>query len=182
MYNAIGMVELSSIARGVYIADQMIKAAAVEPVSCTAVCPGKYIVLIQGDVAAVENAVRVGMTAAGEYIVDQFVIPNIHPAIFPAISSTTIPDTKAALGIMESFSMASMIFAADAALKAAEIQAIELRLGTGLGGKAFFTFTGNVAAVGAAVEAGRELVKESGLLVDIEIIPSPSERLWDSLL
>ena len=40
MYNAIGMVELSSIARGIYVADQMIKAAAVEPISCTAVCPG----------------------------------------------------------------------------------------------------------------------------------------------
>ena len=176
MYNAIGMVELSSIARGIYTADRMIKTAAVEAVSCTAVCPGKYIVLIQGDVAAVESSVDAGIQSAGEYI------PNVHPGIFPAISSTTLPEQRAALGIIESFSLASMIHSADAALKAADIQGIELRLGSGLGGKAYFTFTGDVAAVEAAADAGKALVRDSGLLVDIEVIPSPAERLWDTLL
>ena len=182
MYNAIGMVELSSIARGIYTADQMIKTAAVEAVSCTAVCPGKYIVLIQGDVAAIESSVDAGIQSAGEYIVDHFIIPNVHPGIFPAISSTTLPEQRAALGIIESFSLASMIHSADAALKAADIQGVELRLGSGLGGKAYFTFTGDVAAVEAAADAGKALVRDSGLLVDIEVIPSPAERLWDSLL
>ena len=75
-----------------------------------------------------------------------------------------------------------MIHSADAALKAADIQGVELRLGSGLGGKAYFTFTGDVAAVEAAADAGKALVRDSGLLVDIEVIPSPAERLWDSLL
>ena len=74
-----------------------------------------------------------------------------------------------------------MILSADAALKAADIQGLELRLGSGLGGKAFFTFTGDVAAVEAAIDAGRHLVQERGLLVDIEVIPSPAAKLWDSL-
>ena len=80
MYNAIGMVELSSIARGIYTADQMIKTAAVEAVSCTAVCPGKYIVLIQGDVAAVESSVDAGIQSAGEYIDDHLLFPMFIPA------------------------------------------------------------------------------------------------------
>ncbi|MBP2662681.1 MAG: PduT-like ethanolamine utilization protein [Firmicutes bacterium] len=82
---------------------------------------------------------------------------------------------------MESFSLASMIIAADAALKAADIQALELRLGSGLGGKAYFTFTGDVAAVEAGIEAGKAIVVEKGLLVDIEVIPSPAEKLWTTL-
>ena len=93
-----------------------------------------------------------------------------------------MPDKMAALGIMESFSIASMIYSADAALKSADIRSIELRLGTGLGGKAFFTFTGDVSAVEAAASAGKEVVEQGGLLVDIEVIPSPTEKLWDSLL
>ena len=82
---------------------------------------------------------------------------------------------------MESFSLATMIIAADATLKAANLEAIELRLGNGLGGKAYCTFTGDVAAVQAGVDAGKALVAEKGLLVNAEVIASPSDRLIDSL-
>lgn len=182
MYNAIGMVELNSIARGIYTADRMIKTAAVEAISTTSVCPGKYIVLIQGNVSAVESSVNAGVESSGEYLIDSFIIPNVHPSVFPAISSTTVPDERAALGIIESFSLASMIVSADAALKAANIQGMELRLGSGLGGKAFFTFTGDVAAVESATEAGKKFIQEKGLLVDIEVIPSPAKKLWEALM
>ncbi|MEG6617020.1 BMC domain-containing protein [Peptococcaceae bacterium 1198_IL3148] len=181
MYRAIGMIELSSVAKGIYATDLMLKTAYVEIVSATSVCPGKYIAIIHGDVAAVENSISVGEETAGEYLIDSFILPNVHPAIFPAITATTIPDEKGALGIMESFSMSSMIIAADAALKAADIQALELRLGRGLSGKAYFTFTGDVAAVQASIDAGKTLIAEKGLLVDVEVIPSPSDRLWESL-
>ena len=59
-----------------------------------------------------------------------------------------------ALGIVESFSVASLIEGADAAVKAANVQLIEIRLAMALGGKAFVTMTGNVAAVQSAVDAG----------------------------
>ncbi|MEW6696612.1 MAG: BMC domain-containing protein [Bacillota bacterium] len=181
MYNAIGMIELTSIARGIYATDLMLKTASVEVVSATSVCPGKYIAIVQGDVAAVESSVSVGVETAGEYLVDSFILPNVHQAVFPAITATTMPDETGALGIIESFSLASMIMAADAALKAADIQALELRLGTGIGGKAYFTFTGDVAAVQAGIDAGTAIALKKGLLVDVEVIPSPSERLWTSL-
>ena len=87
-----------------------------------------------------------------------------------------------AIGIMESFSLATMIICADQILKAAELQAIELRLGNGLGGKAYFTYTGDVAAVKAGTDAGEAIAQEKGLLVNSEVIPSPSELLVPSLL
>ncbi|AQS57695.1 BMC domain-containing protein [Desulforamulus ferrireducens] len=181
MYNAIGMIELTSIARGIYATDLMLKTAAVEIVSATPVCPGKYIAIVYGDVAAVDSSVNVGVATAGEYLVDSFILPNVHPAVFPAITATTLPEGMGALGIMESFSLATMIIAADAALKAADIQALELRLGSGIGGKSYFTFTGDVAAVQAGIEAGTAVALEKGLLVDTEVIASPSDRLWKTL-
>lgn len=181
MYNAIGMIELTSIARGIYATDLMLKTAAVEIVSATPVCPGKYIAIVHGDVAAVDSSVSVGVETAGEYLVDSFILPNVHPAVFPAITATTLPESTGALGIMESFSLASMVIAADAALKAADIQALELRMGSGIGGKSYFTFTGDVAAVQAGIEAGTVVALEKGLLVDTEVIPSPSDRLWKTL-
>lgn len=181
MYSAIGMIELTSIARGITATDLMLKTAYVEVVSATPVCPGKYIAIVKGDVAAVESSVQVGAETAGEYLVDSFILPNVHPGVFPAITATSMPDGIGALGIMECFSLASMIIAADAALKAADVQALELRLGSGLGGKAYFTFTGDVAAVEAGIEAGKAIALDKGLLVETEVIPAPAERLWEAL-
>ena len=61
-----------------------------------------------------------------------------------------------ALGIIESFSVASLIEGADAMAKSANVQLVEVRLAMALGGKAFASVTGSVAAVTAAVEAGAQ--------------------------
>lgn len=177
MPNSIGIVEFLSIARGIYAADQMVKVSDVEIITASSTCPGKYMAIVHGDVAAVQDSVAMGERMAGEYFVDSMIIPNVSPEIFPAITGATMPEKIQALGIMETFSVATMILAADAILKAANVQAIELRLGNGLGGKAYFTFTGNVGAVEASIEAGKEVAEEKGLLVNTEIIPSPSDRL-----
>lgn len=181
MYKAIGMLELSSIGKGMYANDLMTKASEVEVVTAGSVCPGKYISVIAGDVAAVQNAMKVGEQASEGAYVDSVVIPNVHAGIFPAIMGTTMPEHLDALGIIESFSLAFMIRAADVALKAAAIDAIELRLGIGLGGKAYFAFTGNVGAVEASVKAAIEETEGNGLLVDTEVIPKPSKKFWATM-
>ena len=125
---------------------------------------------------------RIGERMAGEFFIDSIIIPNVDPGVFPAITGATMPERVQAVGIMESFSLATMIVCADAILKAAELEPIELRLGNGLGGKSYFTYTGDVAAVQAGTDAGLEIAKEKGLLVDAEVIPSPSELLIPTLL
>ncbi len=182
MARSIGMVEFSSIARGIYTADQMVKISEVQVVTAGSTCPGKYIAIVEGDVAAVKASIDIGEQLAGEFYVDSLVIPSVNNQVFPAITGATMPERVQALGIFESFSLATMIEAADAILKAAEVDAIELRLGGGLGGKAYFTFTGDVAAVNAGVQAGRALADKKGMIVDSEVIPSPSDRLVPSIL
>lgn len=182
MAKAIGMIEFNSMARGIYTADQMVKVADVQIVTSTPTCPGKYIAIVHGDVSAVENSVSSGEHFAGEYLVDSIVIPNVHNDVFPAITGTTMPDNIRAVGIIESFSMATMIIVADAVLKSADLEAIELKLGNGLGGKALFVFTGDVAAVESGVQAGNAIAKDNSLIVNTEIIPSPSKLLIPNLL
>ena len=118
MQRAIGMVEFNSIARGIYAADQMVKISEVEIVTAASTCPGKYIAIVHGDVAAVEDSVRIGERMAEEFFVDSIVIPNVDPGVFPAITGATMPDRVQAIGIMESFSLATMIICADQILKA----------------------------------------------------------------
>ena len=176
--NAIGLIELSSIATGFSVADAMLKAADVELLLNRTICSGKYLVLIGGDVAAVQAAVDAGADAGGVALIDSCLIPNLDPAIFPAIAGTAAVEPAGALGVIESFSVAALIEGADAAVKAANVQLLEIRLAMALGGKAFVKITGNVAAVQAAVDAGAVDVGSQGLLVNRIVIPAPSKELF----
>ncbi|MEW5874474.1 MAG: BMC domain-containing protein [Candidatus Zixiibacteriota bacterium] len=179
---AIGMIEMSSIARGFETADAMLKAADVILVMARTICSGKYIALVAGDVAAVESSVMAGLEVAKESAIDDLIIPNVHPAIFPAITATSIGAKKGAMGIVESFSVSSLIEGADAAAKAAAIELLEMRLAMALGGKAFVTFTGDVAAVEAAVDAASEVISRKGLLVNRVVIPRPRDEILKEVI
>lgn len=181
MIRAIGLVELNSIASGIETADIMLKAAQVDAIFCRTVCPGKYIILVGGDVAAVESSVKAG-AERGDAVVDTFIIPNVHPSVIRAIGAAAPEIDVKALGVIETFSLASSIVAADTAVKAADVELLEVRLGLAIGGKSYVTLTGDVGAVKAAVEAGAITASEKGLLVNQTVIPSPSKHLLQHLL
>lgn len=176
--NAIGLVELSSVAAGFLVADAMLKAARVELLLHRTICSGKYLVLVGGDVAAVQASLEAGTAAGSTAVIDSCLIPNLDPAVFPAISGQVAIQACAALGVIESFSVAALIEGADAAVKAADVQLLEIRLAMALGGKAFAKLTGDVAAVQAAVEAGAAQVARRGLLVNKVVIPAPVKEVF----
>ena len=182
MFKAIGLLEFNSIAQGVNAADVMLKAGEVELVTAMTVCPGKYVALVGGDVAAVENAVKQGIQSDEGSVVESLVIPNVHPNVFPAITCTSKVDHIAALGVIETFSIANCIVVADAAVKAAEVILMELRMGMGIGGKAFVSMTGEVAEVEHAVKIGTEIAVEKGWLTKSVVIPSPHQLLREKML
>lgn len=180
--NSIGLIELSSIAAGYLVGDAMLKAADVEMILSRSICSGKYIVMVGGDVAAVRASVDAGTVSGTGMVIDTFVIPNIHKDVFPAISGVTQVKMLEALGIVEAFSVASLIEAADAAVKTARIQLIEIRLAMALGGKAFVTMTGDVAAVRAAVDSAAAVCSKRGLLVNKVVIPNPRKELLNEII
>ncbi|MGE5399696.1 MAG: BMC domain-containing protein [Ignavibacteriales bacterium] len=180
--NSIGLIEMTSIAAGMLAADIMLKTSDVKLILSRSICSGKYMVLIGGDVAAVQTAVDAAAESVRFAVIDTFVIPNVHEQIFPAIAGHTGVELLEALGIVESFSVASLIEAADAAVKSASVKLIELRLAMALGGKAFFTCTGEVAAVSAAVDAGAKVAADKGLLVNKVVIAQPRQELLNEMI
>jgi microcompartment protein CcmL/EutN len=180
--NSIGLIELTSIAAGFETCDAMLKAAGVELVLSRSICSGKYMVMVRGDVAAVGASVAAGIAAARFAVIDSFVIPNLHESVFPALSGSNKVEKLEALGVVESFSVAALIEGADAAVKAANVELIEIRLAMALGGKAFVTLTGDVAAVQSAVEAGARVVGEKGMLVNKVVIPHPRPELLNEMI
>lgn len=179
MGKAIGMVELSSIARGVECSDAMVKAAQVDLIRAATVCPGKYIVIVAGDTGNVKAAMAAGTDTGGEYVVDTLQISNAHEQLIPAISGTVSIEQPQALGIIEYYSVASAILAADEAAKAAQITLIEIRIGYAIGGKGFVSLTGEVDAVKTAVAAAQ---KKRELYLESTVIPRPSPQVFQTLL
>jgi ethanolamine utilization protein EutM len=82
---------------------------------------------------------------------------------------------QAALGIIETRGFTTAMQAADAAVKAANIELGDwLKVG---GGKVNIIIRGDVAAVKAAVEAGVEAASQIGEVHGQTVIPRPADKL-----
>jgi microcompartment protein CcmL/EutN len=179
---SIGLIELSSVAAGFAVADAMLKAGNVRLMLSRSICSGKYMVLIGGDTAAVQAAVEAGDEAAGGCLIDSMIVPNLHPDVIAAIGRTQPVEPTGALGILESFNVATLIQAADAVAKSASVQLLEVRLAMALGGKAFCTMTGDVASVQAAVAAGRKVLADAGVLVNAVVLSRPHPDVYREIV
>jgi microcompartment protein CcmL/EutN len=181
-FSAIGFLEFSSIAKGIEAADAVLKAANVKLILAAPSCPGKYSLLFSGEVAAVAASMETGREIGDTFVVDSVVVPNIHPQVIKAIGMSALPDELNAVGVMEFFSITAAIYAADAAVKAANVELMDIRLGTGIGGKSYVVLTGEVAAVRESVNCGVMAEGGGGLLVSSVVIPNPSPELFEALL
>ncbi|MGQ0553545.1 MAG: BMC domain-containing protein [Planctomycetota bacterium] len=170
----VGLLELASIAAGFEAADALRKEAAVEILRAEAVSPGKYLILFTGSVEDVGSALRRGQEVAADTLLDSLFIPNLEPTLLALMQGRRpVALTLDAVGVIETFSVASTIRAADIASKTASLRLVGLRLAEGIGGKSYVTFTGEVGDVEVAVEAGADQAQAAGLLVRRVVIPRP---------
>lgn len=182
MKNAIGILEIKNVTRGILVSDAMLKAANVELIMAHSLCPGKFYVMVGGDVGAVQSAVRSGLAVGGsENIVDDVVLPNIHPDVFKALSGCTEVKKIKSLGMIETYSVVAALQAADVAVKSAPIDLLEVRLARGMGGKSTVTLSGEVGSVTSAVRSGSSAIKDSGFLVDQLVIAAPHHDLHKAI-
>jgi microcompartment protein CcmL/EutN len=150
---ALALVELDSIAVGIEAGDAMVKRAPVDVLHAGTIHPGKYLVLVAGAVGDVEEAFAAGCEVGAPALVDTVFLPNVHDQVVAAVRGRRRAGTGEALGVVETATVAATIAAADAGVKGAAVELLELRLGDGLGGKGYLLFDGSVSAVEAAVAA-----------------------------
>lgn len=172
----LGALELSGIARGYRVVDRMIKTAPIVVHEASPYCPGKFLVIVSGDVASVDEALQAGEAAAGDSFWGRLFIPNLTPGVVAAVNRDPAPAAGETVGILESFSAVSIIEAADAGLKAANVTLAGIRLLDGIGGKAFLVFSGELPDVEASMDAGRGRIPDD-MFVDAQLVPQFSRDL-----
>ncbi len=180
---AIAIVEFDSIAVGIFAGDAMVKSSPVGAIYAGTVHPGRYLVLVAGDTASVEVALETGSEAGADAVIDSIFLPAIHNDVVAAIvSSAEVADFDGdAAGIVETATVASVVEAADAGVKAAAVSLPAVRLADGLGGKGYAIFAGSVADVEEAVEAAVERSTPTGHLIRHVVIAQIHEEMRQNL-
>jgi microcompartment protein CcmL/EutN len=151
---ALGLLEFDSIAVGIEAGDAMAKRAPIDVIRAGTVHPGRFLVLVGGAVADVEEAMDAGREVGSTVLLDAVLLPHVHPDVVDALGGRRRKPVGEALGVIETGTVAAIIEAADAGLKGARVALLELRLADDLGGKGYLLFDGPVAEVEAAVEIG----------------------------
>lgn len=154
MQPALALLELDSIAVGIVAGDAMAKRSPIDVLYAGTIHPGRYLVLVAGAVADVEEAMDAGAEVAAGCIVDRMLLPDVHDDVVAAMRGARRVADGEALGVIETRTVASLVTAADAGVKGARVRLLEMRLADGLGGKAYLLFGGPLAEVEAAVELG----------------------------
>jgi microcompartment protein CcmL/EutN len=175
----IGLLELSSIARGVEATDAVLKAASVRVLFARPFSPGKYALLVTGSVDDVRSSLLAGSEIAGDDALDEVLIPGVAGGVLDALSRPIEVPELDAIGIVETATIGSTLLAADAACKRSSVTLFEMRLAQGIGGKSYFTLTGEVSDVEAATLAGAAIAQERGHLIRRVVVPRPHESLRD---
>jgi microcompartment protein CcmL/EutN len=177
---SIGLIELSSVATGFGVEDAMLKAAKIQLLLARSICSGKFLIVISGDVASVQAALLAGAALAGPSLIERRQIARVHPSVLAAISNAVDIDPKdlRSIGVIETFSAASIIAVADECVKSANVTLLRVHLAMALGGKGFVLMAGDVSSVQAAVAAGSKVAAEDGMLVGRGVIPAPSPELF----
>lgn len=166
---ALALLEFSSIAAGVYAGDAMIKHTQLDVIHAGTVQPGRYLVLIGGPVAEVEEALKAGQENALDSLIDYVFLPGVHPDVVRAISGGREPNLNDALGIVETLTVPAAIQAADKGIKGAQVSLMEVRLADGLHGKGLVFFSGLVSDVEAAIELSTQSLKAGQLVKHVVI-------------
>lgn len=173
MQRSIALIELTSIARGYRVADELVKKAPVRLLDLGVVSPGKYLVVLEGDVALVEEAFLRGLEVGADQVLDRLFLPQPHAEVLAALEQQLQPSEVDALGVVETFSASSTLKSADVALKAAQVSLQELHYQKHLGGKGFFVLSGEQHDVEAALEAATHCLRENGMLLRTELLARP---------
>lgn len=117
MFKSIGVIELKNVPKGVEATDDALKSAGVEMVSAHPSCPGKYEIILTGSISNVTAAIDHVTGKFENYVIDSSVMGRIDEQVITALFGTQQSEKKGSLGLIETFSAATCIKAADIAVK-----------------------------------------------------------------
>lgn len=177
---ALAVLEFSDIPAGLRATDAMVKRAPIATLRCGTVTSGRWLTMIGGTTASVEEAVTAGLLAGGPAVMEHVLLPDVHPRILEAVAGSRRPPRAGALAVVETPTVTATVRAAEAALKGTGVELVEMRLADqGLAGKGVALYAGALHEIEAAVALARGAVGGAGL--SSVIISAPHEAVYAAI-
>jgi microcompartment protein CcmL/EutN len=175
---ALAAIEFRDIPAGIDATDAMLKKAPIAFVKSGTISRGRFLTLIGGSTAAVEESLHEGLSRAGDSVLDHLLLADVHPRVYYAILGCRRAAGTGALAIIETDTVASNIRAAELALKGTQVEIVELRLADSrLSGKGVSIYEGELPDIEAAVQIVVGYMLQAAGEVRHTIISSPHEAL-----
>ena len=181
-YPSIAVIEFSSIADGIYCTDVLLKKAPIAMIKPGTVSRGRYLIIIGGSTASVEESLNEALAVGKASLLDHTFLPDVHSELHDAILGQRVPIVQDAVAILETDTVSANVRAAELALKGTAVRLIELRFAEyEMSGKAISIFNGELYDVQAAMELAGEFLRGRKEYVQHRIICRPHEALTQHL-
>lgn len=175
---ALGVIEFGDIPAGVYTTDAMLKRAPIAFVRSGTISRGRFLTVVGGTPAAVEESMAEGAYRGAGDILDRLVLRDVHPRVFDAILGERRPGGSGSLAIIETGTATGSIFAAEIALKAIPVELVEIRLADeSLSGKGLALYRGELPDIEAVVDLVLAGFRERAGSISCRVVPDPHEAL-----
>ncbi len=175
---AIAVLEFRDIAAGMVATDALLKRSPIAFVKCGTISRGRFLTLIGGTTAAVEEAVSEGLALGGESVLDHVLLADVHPQLYEGILGHRRGVGPGSVAVIETATVSANVRAAELALKGTPVDLLEIRLAdSGLSGKGLSIFQGELHDVEAAVEIAVGFLERTDVQVGYRIISAPHEGL-----
>ncbi|MCD6117788.1 BMC domain-containing protein [bacterium] len=171
VYPAIALIEYSDIPMGILCSDAMVKHSPISMIKTGTVSRGKFLILIGGSVASVEEAYEEGVNRGKSFLLDSLFLPDVHRQVYDALLGNRTGCIGDGIAVFETKTVATVIRSSDAAVKSADVDIIETRMADSLGGQAFTIFTGKVGDLESAIRIAQRSAEEFNALCSYSIIP-----------
>jgi microcompartment protein CcmL/EutN len=171
--SAIAVLDFAEIPVGIAATDAMLKRAPVAFVRSGSVTRGRFLTLMGGSTAAVQEALQAGLQVGEGAILDHVLLADVHPRLLAGILGERHPFVGP-LALIETDTAAASVRAAERALKGAVVELVEVRLAdAGLSGKGLVVLAGALHDLDAAIGLAMAELAARGLPARVRVIPAP---------
>jgi microcompartment protein CcmL/EutN len=175
---ALAVIEFREIPAGIHATDAMLKKAPIAFVKSGTITRGRFLTVIGGTTAAVEESLAEGLFCGGGAVLDHLLLADVHPHVYDAILGERRPASGGSLAVIETETVASNVRAAEMALKGTGVELVEIRLAdSGLSGKGISIYVGDLHDIEAAVAIVLGYLHQAGVDVRHQIISAPHDAL-----
>jgi microcompartment protein CcmL/EutN len=151
--SALAVLDFGEVPAGLDATDAMLKKAPVAFFRSGSVTAGRYLTLLGGTPASVEEALAEGLARAGAHLLDHLYLADVHPRLLDALEGRRGEDGTGALLVLETATASSVVLACEKALKGTLVDLVEVRLSdSGLAGKGLALLRGDLHELEAAVD------------------------------